>query len=348
MKLKSEEIKFILSYIDKLTNDIKYHLDFEIHENVIFDDVRETIFLFKKEIPEMEEGVLFKSGSAVNDANLCISLLKKHLITNGYEEEKLDTNYNNLNKMWTFFKTYIEDIIKERPELLNDKYLITQYDNFEDTEYILNVKLDLNKELKLKYGVDLDLNDFIISFENIKMVIELFYTLLRDKKARYDYTICINDSFAKFGLPYKLYIGNVENMGYTSSYEVKTAINIEQFESKIKHSQKLILSNSLLDKISALKLLVDSLEYLISIQKGTNKAKKKVNLCKKMIFDENSKAYSVIKNELENISNYSNSYFDIRHNEKELEALENPMFVEYLYNRVFSFINLYRLCDSIK
>ena len=31
MKLKSEEIKFILSYIDKLTNDIKYHLDFEIH-----------------------------------------------------------------------------------------------------------------------------------------------------------------------------------------------------------------------------------------------------------------------------------------------------------------------------
>ena len=98
MKQK-EEIKFILSYIMKLDNDIKDYNDFNISENMLYDDIRETIAILGSELPnDIDEKLLWKNGNGVSDANICIGLLKKYLIKNGYEEEKLDIQYDNLKK----------------------------------------------------------------------------------------------------------------------------------------------------------------------------------------------------------------------------------------------------------
>lgn len=345
MSLNEEMIKFILSYIKILKNDIEFITKYDLPDDTVFDDIRETVTVFKKEIPELDEAVLFRTGTAVKDANTCISLLKKHLISNGYKEEKLNVEYDNLNKMAVFLITYFNDIIENNPQKLNDKYTITEIDWSDDEEIIVGTNLDVNKEMKLKYGIDIGLENFTVSFENVKMIIELFYGFLKTKEDRYNYTIDINQAFSNFELAYKLNHGTIENIGYMTSFDCKNTINAEKFENKIKHAEKLILNNNILDKKTAVRLLADVLEYLVDIQEGSDKSKKKINLCKKICEDDNSRIYSTLKNEIEEIFKYTNDCFDIRHNKKNVETLNNSMFVEYLYNRIYAFIYLYRIND---
>ena len=73
------------------------------------------------------------------------------------------------------------------------------------------------------------------------------------------------------------------------------------------------------------------------------------NVSKKVSNDVNGKVYSVVKNEIKEWMKISNEYFDIRHNEylngakEKREALTDPMFIEYLYNRASALLNILKL-----
>ena len=62
-----------------------------------------------------------------------------------------------------------------------------------------------------------------------------------------------------------------------------------------------------------------------------------------------SKLYTVIHNELDEINKIINEYFDVRHNEylnkakQKREVLNDKDFIEYLYNRIYSLLFLLRI-----
>lgn len=122
------------------------------------------------------------------------------------------------------------------------------------------------------------------------------------------------------------------------------------FERKIRFSEDMINSNDLMEKKSALDFLIDSLQYLISIQEG-NRTKQYSQLALSVNQDTDSKVYVVIKNELMKLSN---EYFDIRHNDylndakQQGEALNDSQFIEYLYNRAYALLYLLRLKSGNK
>lgn len=61
------------------------------------------------------------------------------------------------------------------------------------------------------------------------------------------------------------------------------------------------------------------------------------------------KVYAVVKKELEELMKLSNEYFDVRHNDylnaakEKREALNDSLFIEYLYNRAYAMLYLLRL-----
>ena len=120
------------------------------------------------------------------------------------------------------------------------------------------------------------------------------------------------------------------------------------FERKIQYAEKMILSKNLMDKKTALDAIIDSLQYLISMQP---KHKEKQELALTVNSNEYSKVYSVIKTELGEIMKISNEYFDIRHHDylnsakEKRESLNDSQFIEYLYNRSYALLYLLRLKD---
>ena len=59
--------------------------------------------------------------------------------------------------------------------------------------------------------------------------------------------------------------------------------------------------------------------------------------------------YSVVKSEVEEIQKIVNEYFDIRHNEyissskKIREPINDNVFIEYLYNRIYALLVLLKI-----
>ena len=59
--------------------------------------------------------------------------------------------------------------------------------------------------------------------------------------------------------------------------------------------------------------------------------------------------YAVVKNEINELMKISNEYFDIRHNEylnkakEKREAITDPIFIEYIYNRAYSLLYILKL-----
>lgn len=126
------------------------------------------------------------------------------------------------------------------------------------------------------------------------------------------------------------------------------------FERKIQFAEENILRTELLDKKAALDYLIDSLQFLISVQDANNVEKKKICAASSVSDNKDGKVYAVIKREIEEIMTISNEYFVIRHNEylnkaKQIrEPLEDSGFIEYLYNRAYALLFILRLRTNIK
>lgn len=65
--------------------------------------------------------------------------------------------------------------------------------------------------------------------------------------------------------------------------------------------------------------------------------------------DKLSKHYTVVNNEIIEIMKIVNEFFDIRHNEylnksnEVRESLNNPLFIEYMYNRICGLLFLIKI-----
>lgn len=347
-KITNDKVEFIKDYINRIKNEFSIYednLEFCNNENTLFDLLFETIKVFKEEIPEMEDAVLFRNGTSVRDANTVIALLKKYLIDNGYKEIK--EKNSQIEKFWLSFKTYFENELPYE-DLLKDDYI--RYDNWDGGTYYNDI--NYNYQFNLHYGIDCEEENFE-DITYIKLFIELAFKEWIKSDKRYDFTKKVNQLFRNFKLPYKLQQGKVVGQGYKTTNLDDKIINYAMLERKIQFAEEMILSKETLDKKVALDYIVDSLQYLISIQSGKTVKDKYSNSAFIICGDKTSKKYVVLKNEIEEIMKISNVFFDIRHNEylnaaNEIrEAITDPIFIEYLYNRVYSILYVLKLKTKI-
>lgn len=226
----------------------------------------------------------------------------------------------------------------------------TDYDNWNGGIYFLNI--DFEEEYKIHYGISYPqsvIDDRGISLEELQDFVEIMYSRWIKTEKHYDFTVEINKRFDQFHLPYKLSSGTIIGKGYKSTETIGVILNQRMFERKIAFSEQMIMSSDMLDKKCALDYIVDALQYYISIQDAQGIDKKYAEVAKTVCDDQNTKVYSVVKNEIDEVMKLSNEYFDIRHNEylnkakQKREALDDLQFIEYLYNRVYALLYLLRL-----
>ena len=337
--ISKEQAIFIKEYIEKLENQFAIYedkLEYILNETSTFDLIYEIINIFKVEMPELEDSLILNNDSLYRDANVVLGFLKKYLVDNGYKNDK--EKNTPLSKFWKSFITYFEN------ELPNTDYLKNEYlgyDNCNNGTYFVNI--DYNYQFNLHYGFEYDPDEFSkISY--IKLFIELAFAEWIKSKKRYDFTKKINTIFRNFKLPYKLQNGKVISRGYKTTYIDSRIINYYMLDKKIQFAEEMILSSETLDKKCALDYIVDSLQYLISIQSGETVKNKYSNSAILICGNNTSKQYTVLNNEINELMKIANEFFDIRHNEylnkakEKREPITSPILIEYLYNRFFGIL----------
>lgn len=338
--MNQEYLEFMAGYLDKIEEALEFDstkMKYTKYVDNIFDIIIEIGNVFEKELPEIKTSVFLNEDSLNRDADTTIGIIKKFLIKNGYK--KITKIENKISKFWISFKAYFE---KELPTkgYLKDQFL--RYDNWNGEGYYLD--LDYNYQYNLQYGVDY-IEPTTIS--DIKLFIELAFNQWIEN--RYEFTKDVNAIFQNFKMPYKLQKGKVIKVGYKTTITNEKIINFTMLERKIQYAEEMIMSQEVLDKKCALDYIIDSLQYIISIQKGNTINEKYATVAKKISSNVNGKVYSVVKNEISELMKISNEYFDIRHNEylnkakEKREAITDPIFIEYLYNRVYSLLYILKL-----
>lgn len=253
---------------------------------------------------------------------------------------------DNIKKFWMSFTTWFMDVLPGKG-ILQPCYEVYDYWNGE----IYNLDIDFEKEYRLHYGIAYP-NVFQIELpqiEDIKMFIELAFNEWIFLEKRYDFTVMVNRRLSRFSIPYRLQNGRLVRQGYKTSNYIDKIVNYSMFERKIRYSEEMITSQEYLDKKCALDYVIDALQFILSVQEGEKVMQKYKSAAKSVDVDENSKVYTVIKTEIEEIMKISNEYFDIRHNEylnkaKQVrETIQDLTFIEYLYNRAYALLYLLRI-----
>ncbi len=342
---KTQLISEYLQRIDNLLEEFRNELDGS--ENV-FDLLSEVVNVFGEEIPQIKSGVSFGNGMEIRDLSTAKASLKLYLANNGVEYNDQNKEENTgLKRFWASFILWFENELVNM-ELLKPQYL--HWDNWNGGTWYLD--LDYNYEFKLRRGIEYpdSLKNNTGVFEDIKMFLEIAYKhwIINEGRSRYDFTVEVNERFRIFKSPYKMQNGIILKQGYKTSFPIDKIINFRMFERKIRFSEDMINSNDMMEKKSALDFLVDSLQYLISIQEG-NRQKQYATLTSTVNSNQNSKVYSVVKQEINDLMKFSNEYFDIRHNDylndakEKREPLNDSQFIEYMYNRAYALLYLLRL-----
>lgn len=339
--MNEEYLEFVAGYIRKLEEaenlDI-IEIGYKRYADNIFDIIIEIGNVFEKELPEIKESVFLHYDSLNRDIDTTIGILKKFLIKNGYKKINNQDN-SDINKFWTSFNTYFEK------ELPNKDYLKSQYigyDNFDGGIYFVDI--DYNYRYKLHYGIDYTEPKTI---GDIKMFIELAFNQWIEN--RYEFTKDTNAIFQKFHMPFKLQKGKIIKSGYKTTNIDNKIINFSMLERKIQYAEEMILSQEVLDKKCALDYIIDSLQYIISIQDGKGIMDKYATASKKVSNNINGKMYAVVKSEINELMKISNEYFDIRHNEylnkakEKREAISDSIVIEYLYNRAYALLFILKI-----
>ena len=334
------EVKRLIDILSALRN----HKNFDAYieklkemENLSYPEIKYYLEQIKDIITGYgEPDVWYDELKAVNN---CLKLLEQ------VESDKTSflKETEPLKQFWNSFKVWTENELPSL-EILNPYY--TRYDNWNNGTYFLDINMSL--EFTKMYGLNYDdrFDKGYISISDLKMYIELFYQQF--VKDRYQYTTMVNKHFARFGLPYRLAKGKLTKKGYKTSNSNPKIINYPMLENKIIWSEEKILGLEKLDKHTALNYITDSLQYILSLIKSNCPAGRDLDQkCAYLISsDDTSKVYSVIKTEVSEIQKIVNEYFDVRHNEyinksnENREYLDNSLFIEYLYNRIYSLLFL--------
>ncbi len=254
---------------------------------------------------------------------------------------------DNINKFWTSFTSWYKQS-KVVEEYFKCEY--KGYDNFDGGTYYPCINFD--QEYKIYYGVsypEMEIANEGMDIEKLQDFIEIMYDCWVKTDKHYEFTKEINKKFDRFHLSYRLSSGKLVAKGYKTSEKIEMILNQRMFERKIAFAEQMITSGEMLDKKCALDYIVDSLQYYISIQNASDIKKKYSEAAKTVNDNPETKTYSVVKNEIDEIMKISNEYFDIRHNEylnkskEKRETLDDSQFIEYLYNRVYGLLFLLRL-----
>lgn len=341
----------VIDYIKKVNTSITNPIDVE-DSNGIVDLIIEIANVFQTDIPEIQSSVLLRNGTEIRDANTVVALLKLYLANNDVEYKEESEDNRELKRFWSSFILWFETELVNL-ELLKDKYL--RWDNWDGGTWFLEI--DYDYEYRLYRGIEYpdSLKNNTGDIIEIKNFIEIAYKywIKSDGKSHYDFTVEVNERLKIFKLPFRLQNGILLKQGYKTTYGIDRILNYRMFERKIRFSEDMINSNDLMEKKSALDFLIDSLQYLISIQEG-NRTKQYSQLALSVNNNTDSKVYAVVKNELNELMKLSNEYFDIRHNDylndakQQREALNDSQFIEYLYNRAYSLLYLLRLKQCIQ
>lgn len=347
-KINSIKKQIICDYIERINKCIEeYNPVLESGED-IFDLIIEITNIMQEEIPQLQNSILLRQGTELRDANTTLAFLKMYLADNGIEyKEKIQEENANIKRFWTSFILWFENELVNL-EIIQEKYL--RWDNWNGGNWFLD--LDYDYEFKLYRGIDYpdSLKNNTGKFEDIKIFLELAYKywIINDGKSHYNFTVEVNERFNIFRLPYRMQNGIVLKQGYKTTFGIDKIINFRMFERKVRFSEDMINSSDLMEKKSALDFLIDSLQYLVSIQEG-KRENQYTSLALSVNSDCNSKTYTVIKQEIRELMKLSNEYFDIRHNDylndakEKREALNDSQFIEYLYNRAYALLYLLRL-----
>lgn len=266
-----------------------------------------------------------------------------------------------IQKFWLSFFSWYNNEKNTGSHIFDDKYRIGhyEYDSFE-REIWIDDGVDIKEEIpyQIEYGEKLQLNiDSVFTFQEIKKYLELIYSkfLKSGTDGRYPFTKQVNDTFTKFGLPYKMTGGKIKKQDYKTSFIPEKILNYEQFERKIAFSEQMILYDDFMDKHSALQYIADAFCFFYSLFKNDGTTiftdeKTNIKIAEMVHSNKNEKQYALIKSEIENVKKIINSDYDIRHNEyyrsedkSKREALTDIYLVEYLYNRIFALLYILRL-----
>lgn len=278
--------------------------------------------------------------------------LNEYTKTANSEQKEKD----NLRKFWISFSSWYEEQ-KQNISSIFDEKVVYGHDEF---GFWVNDGVNCQEDLhyRVEYGEELQLHAIpYIPFHVIKNYIELIYAkfLKSGTDGRYPFTKQVNDTFTKFGLPYKLAGGKIKKQNYKTSFLPEQILNYEQFERKIAFSEQMILYDDFMDKHSALQYIADSFCYFYSLFKNDGTTvltdeKTNIKIAEMAHTNKNEKQYLLIKSEIENIKKIINNDYDIRHNEyyraedkSKREALTYIYLVEYLYNRIYALLYILRL-----
>lgn len=336
--MKDEKANLITQYINRLHKEVD-----ECKNDILglktthdlYDVIRETVLLFSEELPELEEKLLWKDTCVYNDANLTIGSLKKYLIDN----DMIEIVDSDIQIFWNRYKAWY------KTEVYSSKFIKSEFleEDINSGEYLPYINYE--QEYHAYYGSDypLSLKYNIYNFQDVIMFIEIVYSRWITPKKKRQYSKYVNQLFAESFLPYHLKNGKILFKGYMST-DNDGILNQKMFEDKLDHSKKLILSNDKNDKKLALKLIIDCIEYLESIQQ--NSSKQREELAKSVSNNPESKLIIVLKNDLKSIFTMANEYFDIRHNKENTnqgdkrEVVDDIADIEYIYNRIYATVQL--------
>ncbi len=309
--------------------------------------VPEMIFALKKLSQYCQD-----NSGWYTEQNEIDEIIKKIELTSR-QAEATAKNEAPSDRFWVSFREWLYT------ELPSQNWLYPQYveyDNWDGGTYYLNLNFDhiFRQYLGVPYNNCYDDKDHC-TFKNIKILIELLYKEFIQVNHRYDFTVRVNKMLSRFSLSYELKNGKLGKKGYKTTAKNLKIINFQMLESKIQWSEEKILGTEGLDKHTALNYITDSLQYLLSLINDLpdpqfNKKDVKQRCALMANSNENSKVYSVIQREVNEIQTIVNDYFDIRHNEylsritrSQREPLNDLIFIEYLYNRIYGLTHFIKI-----
>ncbi|MBP5466131.1 MAG: hypothetical protein J6Y43_01020 [Clostridia bacterium] len=299
----------------------------------------------------------YNNGSYKDLTELLSELHNYNLIAKENKKER-----EGLYKFWVSFTEWYNKQKEELSYMFANNYRYGRYnDPINKTGFKCHqIRCNEASHYKIEYGEEyIEPNINTISLNKVKNYIELIYSkfLRGGKEGKYEFVVQVNKTFSRLGLPYKLDKGKIKKQGYKSSFLQDKILNYEQFERKIAFSEEMILHKDLMDKHAALEYIADAFCYFYSLFKKDGNVKeeledKKVNAkIATLIHNDNSdKQYLLFKDEIEEVKKIINDNFDIRHNEYyrksdkvKREVLSDIYVIEYLYNRIYSLLYIFRL-----
>lgn len=334
LKTEINRLIDILLQINNHTSFDAYIEKMQEFDNLPYFELKYYLEQIQNIIKEYNEDNYWKEE--LSTVKKCLDILEKTEV----DRISFLREFEPIKKFWNSFKLWTKN---DLPALKILKPYYVEYDNWDGGTYYLNI--DMSMEFTKAYGLDYNerFEKDIISIDDLKMYIELFYGQFVEN--RYEYTKFVNKAFSRFFLPYQLKGGKIIKKGYKTSEVNPPIIDYPMLESKILWAENRILGKEKLDKHTALNYITDSLQYIISLIKDNCPEGRELDQkCANLVGEEGSKVYSVIKNEVNEIQKIVNEYFDIRHNEyinkskKIREPIEDSLFIEYLYNRIYSLL----------